>query len=146
MCVCVCVCVLVGVYSGLAEGAMLLLTGVGGGVTHLSFSPDGNLLFVGFRKVTAQVQGPEFRGHFIFQSDVLKVWDLRNPSNHLAQLCRPVHTNQRLYFDLYREHYLLSGCGDGRLLAWDTASMVGSSDLPPLLTHNAHNDPVTGCR
>lgn len=30
---------------------MLLLRGVGGGVTHMVFSADGNMLFVGFRKV-----------------------------------------------------------------------------------------------
>ena len=41
----------VGLYSNLTEGAMLLLTGVGGGVTHIMFSPDGYLLFVGLRKV-----------------------------------------------------------------------------------------------
>ena len=40
-----------GVYSNMVDGAMLLLTGVGGGVTHITFSPDGNLMFVGFRKV-----------------------------------------------------------------------------------------------
>ena len=48
--VCVCVCP-VGVYSDLAEGAVLLFTEVGGGVTHIKFSHDGNLLFAGFRKV-----------------------------------------------------------------------------------------------
>ena len=41
----------VAVYSDLADGAVLLLTGIGGGVTHIAFSADGNLLFVGFRKV-----------------------------------------------------------------------------------------------
>lgn len=41
----------VGVYSNGTEGAVLLLTGMGGGVTHITFSADGNLLFVGFRKV-----------------------------------------------------------------------------------------------
>ena len=45
------VCVrVVSVYSDLAEGPMVLFTGVGG-VTHIKFSPDGSLLFVGLRKV-----------------------------------------------------------------------------------------------
>ena len=44
----------VGLYSECSAEAMLLLTGLGGGVTHMDFSPDGNLLFVGFRKVQAQ--------------------------------------------------------------------------------------------
>lgn len=41
----------VGLYSDVVDGAMLLLTGLRGGVTHITVSPDGNLLFVGFRKV-----------------------------------------------------------------------------------------------
>ena len=46
-----CSCGLVGVYCAASEGAMLLLTALGGGVTHITISPDGNLLFVGFRMV-----------------------------------------------------------------------------------------------
>ena len=80
-----------------------------------------------------------------FQSDMLKVWDLRNPTTHLAQLCRPLHTNQRLYFDLYRDRYLLSGCGNGSVLVWDIGAL-SQSDLSPLITHIVHGDPVTGCR
>ena len=99
------------------------------------------------------------------------MWDLRNPGNQLAQLHRPVYTNQRIYFDLYRQamsqlkigqwyidfgdsalsllyiyhrgHYLLSGSADGQVLAWDTSDLDPPS---PLLSHAAHNDPVTGCR
>jgi WD40 repeat protein len=115
----------VGVYCTASDGAMLLLTGLGGGVTHITISSDGNFLFVGFRK-----------------NDELKVWDIRNPGNQLAQLHRPVHTNQRMYFDLYRGHYLLSGSADGEVLAWDTTALDPPS---PLLSHSAHNDPVTGC-
>ena len=37
---------------------MLLLTGLRAGVTHISFSPDGNLLFVGFRKVKELQRDP----------------------------------------------------------------------------------------
>jgi WD40 repeat protein len=118
----------VGVYSDLADGAVLLLTGVGGGVTHIAVSPDGNLLFVGFRK-----------------SNELKVWDLRNPGNQLAQLHRPVYTNQRLYFDLYREHCLLSGTGDGVVCGWDIRVLAGNGDLSPHFSHVTHSDPVTGC-
>lgn len=34
---------------------MFLLTGVKGGVTHMLFSSDGNLLFTGYRKVHVHV-------------------------------------------------------------------------------------------
>ena len=96
----------VGVYTHLAEGAMLLLTGVGGGVTHITFSPDGNLLFVGFRKVISNLFARRegvVSPTSLSQNNELKVWDLRNPGNQLAQLHRPVHTNQRVYFDIYRQ-------------------------------------------
>ena len=96
----------VGVYSDLADGAVLLLTGVGGGVTHIAVSPDGNLLFVGFRKVCSQLLSPGNEPSPLPQSNELKVWDLRNPGNQLAQLHRPVYTNQRLYFDLYRQVFV----------------------------------------
>lgn len=46
-----CLTSVVGVYSEDTKGPTLLLKGVGGGVTHITFSTDGNLLFVGFRKV-----------------------------------------------------------------------------------------------
>ena len=96
----------VGVYSDLADGAVLLLTGVGGGVTHIAVSPDGNLLFVGFRKVCSHLLSAGNEPLPSPQSNELKVWDLRNPGNQLAQLHRPVYTNQRLYFDLYRQVFV----------------------------------------
>ena len=42
----------VGLYSDNAKGAVIVIEGVGGGVTHMLFSQDGNLLYTGFRKVT----------------------------------------------------------------------------------------------
>ena len=41
----------VGVYSEDAKGAILVLSGVNSGVTHMMFSQDGQTLYTGFRKV-----------------------------------------------------------------------------------------------
>ena len=43
---------IVGLYSESTEGAVILIEGVGGGVTHILFSQDGNLLYTGYRKVS----------------------------------------------------------------------------------------------
>ncbi|CAI8004863.1 Telomerase Cajal body protein 1 [Geodia barretti] len=64
----------VGVYSDLADGAVLLLTGVGGGVTHIAVSPDGNLLFVGFRKVCSHLEHCLLSGT---GDGVVCGWDIR---------------------------------------------------------------------
>ena len=42
---------IVGLYSESAKGAVVLIEEVGGGVTHMLFSQDGNLLYTGYRKV-----------------------------------------------------------------------------------------------
>ena len=41
----------VGLYSETSSGPMSIFSGVGGGVTHIMFSGDGNYLFSGGRKV-----------------------------------------------------------------------------------------------
>lgn len=53
ICVLYCVCVhfTVGLYSDDYNGALMLLTGISNGVTHLMISDDGKLLHTGFRKV-----------------------------------------------------------------------------------------------
>ena len=43
------------------------------------------------------------------------------------------------------ECYLLSGSTCGQVLGWDVSSLAAVSP-PPLLSHTAHSDAVTGCR
>ena len=43
---------IVGLYSESTKGSVILIEGVGGGVTHMLFSQDGNLLYTGYRKVS----------------------------------------------------------------------------------------------
>ena len=90
----------------------MLLTGISNGVTHLQLSCDGNLLHTGFRKVN---DSHPFTVHlhvhatvlylslmtFHMQCDLIQSWDLRNPGKILYEMKRAVHTNQRIYFDLY---------------------------------------------
>ncbi len=45
-------CLSVGLYCENTRGATIILEGVGSGVTHMLFSPDGNSLYVGLRKVS----------------------------------------------------------------------------------------------
>ena len=42
----------VGLYSDSVKDAVVVMEEVGGGVTHMRFSQDGNLLYTGFRKVS----------------------------------------------------------------------------------------------
>lgn len=73
--------------------AICLLKGQIGGLTHLMFSPDGNLLYTGARK----------------DNEIL-CWDLRNTTDVLFTLNRVVTTNQRIYFDITQDgKYLISG-------------------------------------
>ncbi|GCB82000.1 hypothetical protein scyTo_0023049 [Scyliorhinus torazame] len=73
----------VGLYSRDKGTVLTILQGHQGGVTHVIFSPDGNLLYTGGRK------DPE-----------ILCWDLRQPGKVLFSMLRSATTNQRMYFDL----------------------------------------------
>ncbi|MBN3318520.1 WAP53 protein, partial [Atractosteus spatula] len=121
----------VGLYS-LEEGIPIaVLTGHQGGVTHLLFSPEGNLLYTGGRK------DPE-----------ILCWDLREPGRVLFSLCRTVTTNQRIYFDLDPSgRYLLSGSTEGVVSVWDTSVAPPDDQNPalqPVLQYQAQGDCTNG--
>lgn len=124
----------VAIYTEPRGDMMCMYHGQQGGVTHIKFSPDGNLLFTGGRK------DPE-----------ILCWDLRKPGEILYTLQRIVTTNQRIYFDIDSTgRYLLSGNQNGTVSVWDLTSAPVSqlnSDpiLPPKSTFLAHdNDTVNG--
>lgn len=58
-----------------------VLQGQNGGITHIKFSTDGNVLYSGGRN----------------DSEIL-AWDLRNLGNILVSYKRKCTTNQRIYF------------------------------------------------
>ncbi|XP_077986818.1 telomerase Cajal body protein 1-like [Glandiceps talaboti] len=127
----------VGVYSEKAakNKIVYLLQGHQGGVTHLKFSPDGNLLYSGGRK------DPE-----------ILCWDLRNPGVVLYKMVRNADTNQRMYFDIDSTgQFIVSGNDNGSLTVWDThvsPTTDNTNDneptLQPVLTYVAHYDSVNG--
>lgn len=108
-----------GLYS-CQDGTLLALlpTRHHGGLTHLLFSPDGNHLYTGGRKVRAGagVSGKDLFLLFFFfqacsdfmcfpecvcvQDPEILCWDLRDPGKVVFSLKRSVATNQRIYFDL----------------------------------------------
>ncbi|KAK3568178.1 hypothetical protein QTP86_034543 [Hemibagrus guttatus] len=128
----------VGLYS-CEDGSMLafLPQRHHGGITHLLFSPDGNQLYTGGRKVGCESQDPE-----------ILCWDLREPSRVLFSLPRNVSTNQRIYFDLDPSgRYLVSGDTTGMISVWDTltAPPDGNEEvLRPVLQFQAHTDCTNG--
>ncbi|XP_038851977.1 telomerase Cajal body protein 1 isoform X2 [Salvelinus namaycush] len=122
----------VGLYS-CQDGSQLALLPPRhhGGITHLTFSPDGHYLYTGGRK------DPE-----------ILCWDLRDPGKILFSLKRNVATNQRIYFDLDPSgRYLLSGDTEGVVSVWDTltAPPDGNQELlQPQLHFQAHRDCTNG--
>uniref|UniRef100_A0A023GJU8 WD repeat-containing protein 79 n=1 Tax=Amblyomma triste TaxID=251400 RepID=A0A023GJU8_AMBTT len=126
-------CKTVAVYSESDGALQFILSGHHGGVTHLSFSPDGQMLYSGSRK----------------DSEIL-CWDLRNLGKVLYCMKRTVTTHQRMYFDLSRcGNYLVSGNTNGIVTAWDLrVEPLELDDCEPLkkpgLFFKAHDDCVSG--
>lgn len=126
-------CKTVAVYSESDGALQFILSGHHGGVTHLSFSPDGQTLYSGGRK----------------DSEIL-CWDLRNLGKVLYCMKRTVATHQRIYFDLSRcGSYLVSGNTNGIVTAWDLrVEPLELDDCEPLkkpgLFFKAHDDCVSG--
>ncbi|XP_067828299.1 telomerase Cajal body protein 1 [Heptranchias perlo] len=121
----------VGLYSREEGIALTILQGHQGGVTHVAFSPDGNLLYTGGRK------DPE-----------ILCWDLRQPGKVLFSMLRSATTNQRMYFDLeLYGRYVVSGNTEGTVSVWDiTLSPAEGPDsvLDPILQFHTQQDCVNG--
>ncbi|KAL0489083.1 telomerase Cajal body protein [Acrasis kona] len=76
-----------------------------GGVTHVCFSDNGNMLFSGGRK-----------------DDFVMCYDVRNLYEPLFVMSfeRKVSTNQKIVFDVDpTSRYLMTGCDDGRVKVFD---------------------------
>ncbi|XP_075416983.1 telomerase Cajal body protein 1 [Tenrec ecaudatus] len=118
-----------GLYAWDDGSPLALLGGHQGGITHLCFHPDGNLLFSGARK-----------------SAELLTWDLRQPSHPLWSLRREVATNQRIYFDLDPTgQYLVSGTTSGAVSVWDLpAAAEDDGSLEPVLSFLPQRDCTNG--
>ncbi|KAK7090560.1 telomerase Cajal body protein 1-like [Littorina saxatilis] len=127
----------VAIYD-IPSGTMtMMFEGQSGGITHVTFSKDGNYLFAGGRK------NPE-----------INCFDIRNPEKVLYVLYRYVATNQRIYFDLDRSsRYLVSGNHNGKVSVWDLQGQAHLHDGPftpwpqldPVINFQAHQDAVNGC-
>ncbi|XP_072114543.1 telomerase Cajal body protein 1 [Mobula birostris] len=118
----------VGLYAR-DEGTVLsILQGHQGGVTHVVFSPDGNLLYSGGRK------DPE-----------ILCWDIRQPGKVLFSMLRSATTNQRMYFDLELcGRYIISGNTEGSVSIWDATQPPDGSVLDPVLQFHTQQDCVNG--
>lgn len=121
----------VGLYSRDEGIALTILQGHQGGVTHVAFAPDGNLLYTGGRK------DPE-----------ILCWDLRQPGKVLFSMIRSATTNQRMYFDLEPYgRYVVSGNTEGTVSVWDiTLPPAAGPDpvLDPILQFHTQQDCVNG--
>ncbi|GFS01035.1 telomerase Cajal body protein [Elysia marginata] len=73
----------IGFYDLRCEGVTCVIEGQRGGITHLMFTPDGNMLLSGARK----------------DNEIL-CWDMRNLGTVCFSALRDVKTNQRMYFDV----------------------------------------------
>ncbi|EAL20959.1 hypothetical protein CNBD5600 [Cryptococcus deneoformans B-3501A] len=95
-----------------------------GGVTQLSYHPlNPTLLFVASRR-----------------SDVIQVYDIRNPSQPLHSLPRKGRTNQRLWFDIdVWGRWLASGDEEGLVKVWD----IISPEVPVVFEEKLYNDAVS---
>ncbi|XP_048476071.1 telomerase Cajal body protein 1 isoform X2 [Rhincodon typus] len=121
----------VGLYSRDKGTVLTILQGHQGGVTHVTFSPDGNLLYTGGRK------DPE-----------ILCWDLRQPGKVLFSMVRSATTNQRMYFDLdIYGRYVVSGNTEGTVSVWDTTLTPTEGPDPvlnPILQFHTQQDCVNG--
>ncbi|XP_076800805.1 telomerase Cajal body protein 1-like [Clavelina lepadiformis] len=137
----------VGLYSPVNGCLLDFVNAHTTGVTHVSFSNDGNRLYTGARK-----------------SNSLKCWDLRNLQTCMFEMCREVDTNQRIYFDMINDYMegcelkLASGSTTGEVHLWDVKDTINSfadmdllqmdvkaKMLNPTYSFTAHNDCVNGC-
>lgn len=107
-----------------------ILNGHKSGVTHLRFSADGRRLYSGARL-----------------DNSIFCWDLRT-NKVLHNFHRPVHTNQRVYFDINGgENCLISGLFDGQLGIWGLKELAETGEgipLPPNFVFPVHEDMVNG--
>lgn len=116
--------------------AFCVLEGQRGGVTHLTFSPDGNRLFSGGRRVSYF----RFRSEIVSLTNIILLlfvcmfmimsscstqdpeilcWDVRNLGSVLSVMKRHADTNQRMFFDIDPAgDYLMTGNTDGSICAW----------------------------
>ncbi|XP_077021979.1 telomerase Cajal body protein 1 [Tamandua tetradactyla] len=117
-----------GLYAWDNGSPLALLGGHRGGITHLCFHPDGNLLFSGARKDAE-----------------LLCWDLRQPGHPLWSLSREVATNQRIYFDMDPTgKFLVSGNTSGAVSVWDTSGAGDEGKLEPVLSFLPQKDCTNG--
>ncbi|CAF0809624.1 unnamed protein product [Brachionus calyciflorus] len=119
----------IGIFIETTNEPVCLIQTHRGGLTHLMFSSDGNRLYSGARK----------------DSDIY-CWDIRNPGKLLQIFKRDVTSNQRIYFDLYKDcKYLASGNNNGSVSFWNGQDFdISQEDEPLLYSLNAHNDCVNG--
>eukprot|EP00878_Enallax_costatus_P041311 GHUV01047987.1.p1 GENE.GHUV01047987.1~~GHUV01047987.1.p1 ORF type:complete len:364 (+),score=110.95 GHUV01047987.1:973-2064(+) len=94
----------IGLFDARTYEQLLLLEGHRGGITQVSFSPDGNFLYSGAR-----------------QDDQIHCWDVRNTGQVLYSMTRDTGTtNQRIGFSIEPcgRHLATGGC-DGDVRVFD---------------------------
>eukprot|EP00051_Salpingoeca_urceolata_P021358 m.333964 g.333964 ORF g.333964 m.333964 type:complete len:436 (-) comp19782_c0_seq6:29-1336(-) len=122
----------VGLYDE-RGGTNYAVLGCRSGVTHLKFSPEGSLLFVGGR-----------------MDNTIQCFDVRNTLSVLYEIPRRAKTNQRMYFDLDSTgQYLATGHQDGDVSVIDTYATTTSADqvLPgpaQMLAWKSHKSSANG--
>ncbi|XP_053203934.1 LOW QUALITY PROTEIN: telomerase Cajal body protein 1-like [Panonychus citri] len=121
----------IGLYEEPTGDPICILEGQRGGLTHLTFSPDGTKLFSGGRR----------------DGEIL-CWDMRKLSSILFTLKRTVITHQRIYFDISSNgNCLVSGGDDGHVTFWnldDKDEQSTNGFLDPVKKFKAHNESVNG--
>ena len=116
------------------EGGMVVKLALpkeeGAGVTQVKFHPEpskGNYMVVASRK-----------------SDVLHVFDVRNPNSLLATLVgRQGMTQQRLGIDITENGEVWAGGIDGLVRVWEGLG-IGAGRIHPSLDWRAHEDAIGG--
>uniref|UniRef100_A0A8C5KCR3 Telomerase Cajal body protein 1 n=1 Tax=Jaculus jaculus TaxID=51337 RepID=A0A8C5KCR3_JACJA len=117
-----------GLYAWDDGSLLTLLGGHQGGITHICFHPNGNLLFSGARKDAE-----------------LLCWDLRQAAHPLWSLSREVTTNQRIYFDVDPSgQFLVSGNTSGAVSVWDVSGACSDGNLEPVLSFLPQRDCTNG--